>query len=229
MRFRIFYADPPWPEQATKGTPRYGADRHFETMSIAEISNLRVKGLAEADAVCFLWTTGRHIIAAGATVLPAWGFRFVSVAFVWTKTAKSGKAIQSLGYYTNPDTEFCLLGVQGKDLRPADQSIPQSYWGPRVGKLASKPPEIRRRIEAMYPTGNRLELFGRNEVPEWIVVGNEVDGTDIADALENLSYLNGPASQTTKRTVQNCSECGMPTFLAETCAHCMRLKHHHQS
>ena len=38
----------------------------------------------------------------------------------------------------------------------------------------------------MFPTQTKLELFARRHRPGWTCLGNELDGLDIRDALEQL-------------------------------------------
>jgi len=43
------------------------------------------------------------------------------------------------------------------------------------GKHSDKPNEIRTRIETMFPTQNKIELFARQKTEGWDVWGNEVE------------------------------------------------------
>lgn len=192
MKFQILLADPPWPERITVGTPRYGADRHFDTMTEEEISCLPIKEVAYNDnCLLFLWTTARHMMMAGR-VMECWGFKYVTVAFTWIKIGKSGEPIYSLGWYTQPNAEFCLLGRRGRGtIRPEDQSV-KSVILQRRGKLAEKPEEVRSRIEQMYSDNyNRLELFARKPAPGWTCIGKEISGRHINEDLQLLKSLNG--------------------------------------
>jgi N6-adenosine-specific RNA methylase IME4 len=40
-------------------------------------------------------------------------------------------------------------------------------------KHSEKPEEFRAIVDAMYPNGNRIELFGRKKVEGWQVYGND--------------------------------------------------------
>lgn len=43
------------------------------------------------------------------------------------------------------------------------------------GEHSAKPEEVRTRIEQMFPTQRKLELFARKPSPGWDVWGNEVE------------------------------------------------------
>lgn len=93
--FRVIYADPPWSyrdpgqrgqtSQAPGGGEKSGAATHYDTLTIEQIAGLNVHGIAAVDSLCFMWVTGPQL-DVGVDVLRSWGFRFVTTAFVWTKT-----------------------------------------------------------------------------------------------------------------------------------------------
>ncbi len=58
--------DPPWPygQKLTGANVRGGAEKHYETMTLEEISALPVRQLAARDAIVWLWTTNTHHHAA---------------------------------------------------------------------------------------------------------------------------------------------------------------------
>lgn len=51
---------------------------------------------------------------------------------------------------------------------------------------SKKPDEIRERIVDLCGNVPRIELFGRKEVEGWEVIGNEIDGRDIREALQEV-------------------------------------------
>lgn len=55
-----------------------------------------------------------------------------------------------------------------------------------VERHSKKPDEVRRRIELLMGNVPRAELFAREVHPGWVCVGNEIDGMDIRDAIEQL-------------------------------------------
>lgn len=172
-KFRVLYADPPW---------KYGDDRaglekegtaaaaQYPTMPTSQICDLSADGrhvsdLAHKDAVLFLWATF-PLLEDGLAVMKAWQFDY-KTAFVWDKQRSN------IGNYHDARAEILLIGIRGScpieiDTRPKQvQSIAR-------GKHSAKPEEWRHLIDQLYPTGPRVELFGRRDVPApWKVWGNE--------------------------------------------------------
>ena len=71
--------------------------------------------------------------------------------------------------------EICLIGKKGKIPQPRGaRNIRQLVNWPRE-KHSKKPDEVRKRIEQMFPTQKKIELFARNKNEGWDVWGNELD------------------------------------------------------
>lgn len=176
--FPLIYADPPWKwghfgeldqeNEAGKGrTP----DQHYPTLTYEEIANFKVNGrlvreLAAKDAALFLWCTSANITSA-LSIVEAWGFVYKAHA-VWVKDKKG------LGLIFRNQHEVLLYGSRGK--MPGPQFQPSSVFTYPRGKHSAKPPEIRSAIEKMYPSfdsATRLELFAREQVKGWSVLGYE--------------------------------------------------------
>ena len=190
--FDLIYADAPWQYSRGKGA-RGASDKHYRTMTLAEVKLLPVKALAEPDAVLLLWATWPMLPEALA-VMDAWGFTYKTCAFEWVKTWASTpdkvdwgatqpitgteileildlETVMGMGHYTRANTEPCLLGVRGKGLERVSASVKQVVCTP-VGAHSAKPDEVRRRIDAVRP-GPSVELFARGHLRR-MVVGHEV-------------------------------------------------------
>jgi len=57
-------------------------------------------------------------------------------------------------------------------------------------KHSKKPEILQDRIELMFPGEAYLEMFGRRERENWVVVGNEIDGEDIRDSMNRIQRKN---------------------------------------
>lgn len=55
-----------------------------------------------------------------------------------------------------------------------------------VGKHSAKPAEVRDRIVRLMGDMPRIELFARDRVNGWDVIGNEIDGKSIQQAMDVL-------------------------------------------
>ena len=164
--YRAILADPPWPF----GKGRLGRERGYETMSPDEICNLPVHSLAHQDCLLYLWIRTRHLSLAMRTI-EAWGFEYVTIAFVWIKLDKQKKPFFGIGYWTRNSAELCLLAKRGKPVREA-ANVQQTILSP-IREHSRKPDEQYSRIEAIS-SGPYLELFARQTRPGWTSWGREL-------------------------------------------------------
>ncbi len=143
------------------------------------IKALPIGQLAAKDCVLFLWAVMQELPGA-LDVIKAWGFKYVTVGFIWVKQNRSGDGLfTGLGSWTRANAELCLLAKRGAPRRLA-MDVPQVVMAP-VGEHSAKRAEVRARIERLVG-GPYLELFGREPAPGWTVWGNEVDRDEFAAA-----------------------------------------------
>lgn len=144
-------------------------------MPIEDIKALPVSELAAEDCALFLWITMPMLHEAWG-VMEAWGFRFVTAAFVWVKLSrKSNTVFWGPGHWTRANAELCLLATRGRPKRRA-RNVHQVIIS-HVQEHSWKPDEARRRIETLMGDVPRVELFARRPAPGWDVWGNEVEST----------------------------------------------------
>ncbi|MGE0206103.1 MAG: MT-A70 family methyltransferase [Hyphomicrobiaceae bacterium] len=172
-KFRVIYADPPW----SYGDERGGLEKadtaaagQYPTMPVEAICALApydrpITDIFAKDAVLFMWATF-PLLTEGLMVIKAWGFDY-KTAFVWDKERSN------IGNYHDARAELLMIGVRGScpieiDTRPKQvQSIAR-------GRHSAKPEVFRELIDTLYPTGPRIELFRRGDVPKnWKTWGNE--------------------------------------------------------
>ena len=163
-KYRVIYADPPW-HYGTSKPDYYGpAVRHYPTMKVDALCALDVEGMAEDNAVLFLWVTSPKLDEA-FQIIPAWGFTY-KTSFVWDKIK------HNFGHYNSVRHEFLLIATRGSctpdipDLVPSVQRIERT-------EHSAKPAEFRAIIDRLYPHGSRIELFARANVTGWDRWGNE--------------------------------------------------------
>lgn len=191
--YRVVYADP---GLTYRNQARGGTDRHYRTaMTLAEAKALPVARLAARDSVLFMWTTWPYLVEGHQAhdLAEAWGFRPVTVAFVWVKLTANGLEHVGNGWWTRSNTEVCLLGVRGKARRAANSGPPASVrqlyrerllsgelepeaWEATVGRHSEKPALFRDRIVQLMGNVPRLEMFARERAEGWDVHGDEVPG-----------------------------------------------------
>jgi N6-adenosine-specific RNA methylase IME4 len=176
-KHRVIYADPPWKYGDDRGGLTGGnaggwsyeetsAAGQYPTMSVADLCALDVRAVAADDSVLFCWATF-PLLPDALIVVKAWGFTY-KTAFVWDKQRSN------LGNYHDARAELLLVCTRGSVPTEIDERPPQVQSIPR-GKHSAKPELFRQLIDKMYPTGPRIELFRRGEIPSgWSAWGNEV-------------------------------------------------------
>jgi N6-adenosine-specific RNA methylase IME4 len=215
-RYQIIYIDPPWDyffitrsnyekvrkstaglcfnkgnkdtQKEKKYTPCKSADAHYKFLSNDDLKALPINQLADDNCIVFLWITGPKL-DIGIEVLTAWKFKYKTIGFVWYKQCLMP------GNYTMSSCELVLIGTKGSIPKPRGaRNIHQFLSSPR-GKHSAKPHEIRNRINLMFPTQNKIEIFARidkddfviqDQFKGWDAIGDGVDGQDIRDSLKEI-------------------------------------------
>ena len=93
-----------------------GVARHYKTMNIKDIINMKdkIKKLAADNCLLFMWVTFPNL-KQGLKVIEEWGFIYKTLGFSWIKTnKKNGKPFFGIGFYTKSNCEVCLIGIKGK-------------------------------------------------------------------------------------------------------------------
>ncbi len=133
-------------------------------MSIDDLCALPVAGMADTDAVLFLWVTS-PMLKNAFRIIEAWGFEY-KTSFVWDKVR------HNFGYYNSVRHELLLVAGRGKST-PDTRTLYDSVQSIERTEHSAKPDEFRRIIDDLYPVGRRIELFARCEADGWERWGNE--------------------------------------------------------
>ena len=164
--FDIIYADPPWDykgqlqHNGVGGQDTGGALRHYPTLTSQEMAAWPMDKIAAQDCLLFLWATNPHLDQA-IHLGKAWGFSWATVGFVWNKMKTNP------GFYTLSQCELCLVFKRGKIPQPRGARNMRQLVEARRGRHSAKPDEVRKRIEEMFPTQKKIELFARQKVKGW--------------------------------------------------------------
>ena len=167
--FDIVIADPPWEHPGTNTGPnRSVGAASYPIVKLKDLCALPVSSVIAERAQLYLWTSGPVLMYA-PQLASAWGFeRYATIPFVWDKMKRT------VGWYTLPQTELVLLFVHGKGLQGrGSRNEHQIIYQERM-RHSVKPSEAHERIERMYPTARRLELFARRPRDGWAVWGNDI-------------------------------------------------------
>jgi N6-adenosine-specific RNA methylase IME4 len=163
MLYDLIYADPPW--RYDHGTPGREIERHYPTMTDADIAGLHVP--VAKNAILYLWATAPRIESA-LTVMAAWGFRYKTQA-IWDKE------ILGMGFWFRGQHEILMVGIRGAVSPPPAEMRVSSVIRVKRGRHSSKPDQVRAMIEAWYPGSTKLEMFARIKRPGWDAFGNDVE------------------------------------------------------
>lgn len=185
MKYQVILADPPWKYQNFLKAAHGASCSAYEVMTDRDIVNLPIGNIAADDALLFLWATWPKLEIA-FDCFRSWGFKYVTSPNVWVKEGKDGGPYTGIGFWTQVDSEFVLLGRRGKGVpRKGRGGVRQVHRARPTRKHSEKPPGLHEKIEAMIGPGHSsIELFARSAPPDgWDATGLEFDGVDIRDFL----------------------------------------------
>jgi N6-adenosine-specific RNA methylase IME4 len=173
MRFGAIYADPgiAFKTRSPKGETSRVPQRKYRCPPLDELKKLPVADYAAKDCWLCLWVPPRSVPLV-EPLMEAWGFTFSSRAFEWVKTYDDGSLFFGSGYTTRKGSEDCWLGRRGNPQRKS-KSVREVIVAP-VREHSRKPDETYRRIE-QFCDGPYLELFARQQWPNWTCVGDEAE------------------------------------------------------
>jgi len=160
-KYQIIYADPPWSYNDKMSGHSFSLDHEYTTQSNEWIKQLPIAEIADKNCALFIWGVSPMLPEAIETI-SAWGFKFKTVIFIWSKIEKSGAFVSNLGRWTMGNVEFCLLGTKGKPKRVI-KNVKQLVVAQRE-KHSQKPNEVRKRIVKLMGDLPRIELFARGGV-----------------------------------------------------------------
>lgn len=173
--FEVIYADPPWDykgqlQHAGPGSrDTGGAAKHYPTVTLDMLCALDVPRITARDSLLFMWSSNPHLDQAIA-LGKAWGFAWATVAFVWDKQRVNP------GFYTMSQCELCLVFKHGRIPAPRGARNVRQLVSIKRGAHSHKPDEVRKRIDAMFPSARKIELFARDYAEGWTAWGLEADG-----------------------------------------------------
>lgn len=175
-KYDIIYADPPWDyggkvqfDKSSKSVEELDPTKKifvssacfkYPTLKIPELKKLNVPSIASDNCLLFMWATNPHLKLA-IELGEFWGFEYRTVAFVWDKMNHNP------GQYTLSNCELCLLFKKGKIPSPRGARNIQQLVRVQRGKHSEKPIEVLHRIDKMFPSQNKIELFARTTNDNW--------------------------------------------------------------
>lgn len=186
-KYQIIYADPPWSYNDKMSGHSFSLDHEYETQNKNWIKDLPVRTLAEDDCVLFLWAVS-PLLPEAFEVIKSWGFKYKTVAFVWSKRYKNGEAVSNLGRWTMGNVEMVLLATKGRPQR-VRKDIKQIVEDYRA-EHSRKPDSVRERIVELMGDLPRIELFAREDYQPTLTGKKIFDGWDVfGDEVKNSITL----------------------------------------
>jgi len=174
-KYEIIYADPAWQYKTKESLAKTSIlngelNTHYGTMTIAELGGLPLGSISDKNSMLFMWVVS-PMLDDGIELMKKWGFKYSTIAFIWHKQRANP------GHYTMSECEICLVGRRGKIPTPRGARNVRQFLSEMRGKHSAKPIEIRKRIELMFPTQTKLEMFARQSAVGWDAWGNEVENS----------------------------------------------------
>ena len=193
-KFDIIYADPPWDyggklqfDKSSKDKISLDASRDifissasfkYPTLKMDELKKLDLAQISKENCLLFMWSTNPHLSQA-IELGTSWGFKYKTIGFVWDKMNHNP------GQYTLSNCEVCLIFKKGKIPRPRGARNVRQLVRVKRGAHSTKPIEVAERIEKMFPTQEKIELFCRRKRPGWSAWGLDVEiYYDLFSAIE---------------------------------------------
>lgn len=176
--YDVVLADPPWSYYGQQD--KWGAAAKFyPTMTDEDLLSFPLENWLNPRGVAFIWATSPRLDFA-MDLIKARGLHYRGVAFVWVKTKKDGTPVGAQGVrpsIVKPTTELVLAASKIKTGRPmplASESIVQTVLAPKQ-EHSRKPDAVQDRIDLLYPTATKVELFARRRRDGWDSWGNEIE------------------------------------------------------
>jgi N6-adenosine-specific RNA methylase IME4 len=169
-RYGVILCDPPWEFEVfsrVTGLSR-SPDRHYPTMTLADVKALPVADLAGPHCALLLWAT-RPRLADAIAVIGHWGFSY-KTCIVWHKPRLC------LGHWFRDCNELLLLAIRGKIPAPLPGTqLPSEIEGEGVEprRHSSKPEAAYKIAEGYWAGVPKVELFARTKREGWDAWGNE--------------------------------------------------------
>jgi len=189
-KYQIIYADPPWSYNDKMSGHSFSLDHEYITQDLNWIKSLPIKDISDKDCCLFIWAVS-PLLNECFEVIKAWGFKYKTVAFCWSKVNRGGHWVSNLGRWTMGNIELCLLATKGHPQRMR-KDIKQLVIANRTDH-SKKPDDVRNRIVQLMGDVPRIELFCRDKKVSDMFGYERMKGWDVwGDEVECSIQINIP-------------------------------------
>jgi N6-adenosine-specific RNA methylase IME4 len=201
MTYEVIVADPPWSFSDNlvkmKKPVRRSSQSQYQTLPVGEIVGLDVPSLVNPTGCLLALWVPSSLLKSGLDVMRWWGFDFKQT-FIWVKLKKDFALEEDwnqgtrvgMGRLFRQSHEIALIGTSGKSVYPLLEDHSQRSVAFDFNQGHSiKPPTLQERLETMFPTANKLEMFARRSRPGWTCIGDAVTGKDIKASIQELKVV----------------------------------------
>ena len=186
MKFDLIYCDPPrwYNSRKTEGERNnktkfwWWAMKHYPLMKDKELLDMKpfIESISNDNCIMFMRATFPRLDFAIDLMKERW-FKYKTAWFVRVKTNSDWSYRVNPWYYTASNSELVLLGTKwggGWLFKPNKTMVNQIIAEP-IREHSRKPDITRDRIELMYPSLSKIELFARTTKEWWTARWNQTD------------------------------------------------------
>lgn len=186
MKYDLIYCDPPrwynnrktWWERKNKTKFGGGASKHYSLMKDEELIKMKsfIENITKTNSIIFMRATPPRLDFAIELMQERW-FNYKTIAFTRVKINSDWTYRINPWYYTASNCELVLLWIKWKNngkFKPHKLMINQIVAEP-IREHSRKPDTVRDKIELMYPSLNKIELFARTSPKWWDARWNQTD------------------------------------------------------
>jgi N6-adenosine-specific RNA methylase IME4 len=165
-KYSTIVIDPPWPvESMVLDKWESPIDEKYPTMSIQQITDMDIKGMAHDDCALFMWTTHTYLKDA-LNIIDAWGFKY-HCCITWDKVG----GFSLCGFHRR--TEFCIYSYKGKmNINQSGEFIPTIINESK--RKHSQKPKIFDELMRTNTSKPRIEIFAREKKEGFDTWGNQL-------------------------------------------------------
>lgn len=207
--YRLGVIDSPWLyDNQQQNDPKRGGIT-YPTLTMEELWNIPIGNAFQKDSGLVVWVTAPKLLDQyyekydPISIIRQWGFRPVTLLFVWVKTNKNGAALfeednledynsfySGLGRYTNSNVELAIYARKGRGIPRVATNVKQLLIAP-IGIHSAKPQEQFNRLEQLFQVREpKIEIFARSVNPPpagWDATGLDYDGIDIREWIKQYA------------------------------------------